>query len=136
MTTMGPVSPAGGGYAPPVQQENGGRAQALSTQQSSAPTVAVPAQAVQALGSGEAARQMKGGAEERDLRGALEKVNKLVSAYSSELKFSVDEETGIDVVKVIDKSTDEVIRQMPSEEMLKIAQSLDKIVGVLFRDKA
>ncbi|MCL6261817.1 flagellar protein FlaG [Craterilacuibacter sp. RT1T] len=136
MTTLGPMTPAGGGYAAPVANEQGSRPQALPAQQSSAPTVAVAAGAVQALGNSASSGQAKGGAEERDLKGALEKVNKLVSAYSSELKFSVDDDTGIQVVKVIDKSTDEVIRQMPSEEMLKIAQSLDKIVGVLFKDKA
>ncbi|MCP9760009.1 flagellar protein FlaG [Aquitalea sp. S1-19] len=136
MTSLGPMTPVGGGYAAPIQNEPGSRSQPLSSQQSSAPTVAVASTAVQALGSSEAGRQMKGGADEQALKGALEKVNKLVSAYSSELKFSVDEDTGIDVVKVIDKETDQVIRQMPSEEMLKIAQSLDKIVGVLFKDKA
>ncbi|RQW28676.1 flagellar protein FlaG [Rhodobacteraceae bacterium CH30] len=136
MSVLGPISPAGGGFAVPVQPDNGSRAAPLPAQQSSAPTVAVAASAVQALGNSAAGGQAKGGAEQRDLNSALEKVSKLVSAYSRELKFSQDEETGINVVKVIDTASGDVIRQMPSEEMLKIAQSLDKIVGVLFQDKA
>lgn len=40
------------------------------------------------------------------------------------LNFSVDESTGIQVVKVVASDTGEVIRQMPSEVALKLAQSL------------
>lgn len=36
-----------------------------------------------------------------------------------------DEETGIDVVKVVEKGTDEVIRQFPSEEIIQIAKTMD-----------
>jgi hypothetical protein len=41
----------------------------------------------------------------------------------------VDDDTGQLVVKIIDRSTKEVIRQMPSEEMLAIAKTLDSIKG-------
>jgi flagellar protein FlaG len=70
------------------------------------------------------------------LEQALEKVSKVVNLYNSELKFTVDPDTNSNVVKVIDKQTDQVIRQIPSEEMLKIAQNLDKIVGLFVENKA
>lgn len=71
-----------------------------------------------------------------DIDQALKKINEFVQARASDVQFSLDEETGIRVVKVLDRSTKEVIRQIPSEEMLHIAQALDKLQGLLIRQKA
>ena len=49
---------------------------------------------------------------------------------------SLDDDTGITVVKVVDKNTKEVVRQIPSEEMLAIAKALDTVQGLLVRQKA
>jgi len=40
------------------------------------------------------------------------------------------------VVKIVDAQTQEVIRQMPSEEAIKIASALGKIQGLLFNGQA
>jgi flagellar protein FlaG len=45
------------------------------------------------------------------------------------LQFSIDEDSKDIVVKVIDQSTKEVVRQIPTEEALEIAKSLDKMRG-------
>ena len=71
-----------------------------------------------------------------DVAQAARKVEKFVQAMSSDLQFSVDESSGNSIVRVIDRSTREVIRQIPSEEMLSIAQALDRIQGLLIRQKA
>jgi len=42
------------------------------------------------------------------------------------LNFSIDSDSGRTVVKVIDTSSDEVIRQIPSEEMLALARYLSE----------
>lgn len=83
----------------------------------------------------------EGGSQEHsikkaDLEQAVKKVNEFVQSRASDVQFSLDEETGIRVVKVVDRSTKEVIRQIPSEEMLHIAQALDKLQGLLIRQKA
>ncbi|HQV89775.1 MAG TPA: flagellar protein FlaG [Nitrosomonas sp.] len=49
---------------------------------------------------------------------------------------SVDQDTGKTVVKVMDIHTDEVIRQIPTEEAISIARTLDKVQGLLLNDKA
>ncbi len=67
---------------------------------------------------------------------ASEQINKFIQQFNRNLQFTVDEDTGINVVQVIDSETEEVIRQMPSEEMLAIARALDKFQGLLLRDKA
>jgi flagellar protein FlaG len=40
------------------------------------------------------------------------------------------------VVKVVDSETQEVIRQIPSEEMLRIARNLDSFESLMLRERA
>lgn len=70
------------------------------------------------------------------LRDAVQRANETVQVLRSNLQFTVDETTGIDVVKFIDIKTKEVIRQIPSEEMLALARRLDEIKGLLIKEKA
>jgi len=67
------------------------------------------------------------------LKSALDSMNHAVQALShgSTLEFTVDPDTRINMVKVVDKSTNEVIRQMPTEEALDIAKALDKLQGMM-----
>lgn len=53
-----------------------------------------------------------------------------------DLKFSLDDESGQVIVKVTDSATGEVIRQMPSEEAVKLAQRLEEARSLLFKTKA
>ena len=55
-----------------------------------------------------------------------EELQRRVGGADSQLQFSVDESTGESVIKVMDKATNEMIRQIPSEEMLQIAKALDR----------
>ena len=70
------------------------------------------------------------------LKEAVKATNDFVSLVNNAVEFSLDDDTGITVVKVIDKNTKEVIRQIPSEEMLAIAKALDTVQGLLVRQKA
>lgn len=72
----------------------------------------------------------------QDLQDAVTKVEKFTAPLASDLQFKVDEETGVRVIKVMDRTTQEVIRQIPSEEMLAIAATLDQLQGLLVRQKA
>lgn len=67
---------------------------------------------------------------------AVKVVNDFVGLVNKSLHFSVDDDTGKTVVKVIDSGTKELIRQIPSEEMLAIAKALDGIKGLLLHQKA
>jgi len=70
------------------------------------------------------------------LKEAVKATNDFVSLVNNAVEFSLDDDTGITVVKVIDKNTKEVVRQIPSEEMLAIAKALDTVQGLLVRQKA
>ncbi|HNP26093.1 MAG TPA: flagellar protein FlaG [Nitrosomonas sp.] len=67
---------------------------------------------------------------------AVEKIQETVNNIAQNLRFSIDEDTGKTVVKVMDAQTQEVIRQFPSEEAISIARTLDKIQGLLLDDEA
>ena len=70
------------------------------------------------------------------VKDAVSTLNDFTALIAQDLRFSVDEESGKTVVKLIDSSTQEVLRQFPSEEALSIARSIDKMQGLLIRDKA
>lgn len=74
--------------------------------------------------------------DELQLRQAIEATNAALKQISSDLEFAQDASTGQTVVRVIDSDTQQVIRQFPSEEMLAIARTLDRMQGILIRQKA
>lgn len=67
---------------------------------------------------------------------AVKRLADFVSPTQSQISFSIDEESGLRVVKILDNESKEVIRQFPSEEAIALAQALDKIQGLLIKDKA
>lgn len=67
---------------------------------------------------------------------ALQSINKALQTLSPNLEFSIDTESNRTIVRVMDQSTNEVIRQMPTQEALEISKALDKLQGLLVRQKA
>ncbi len=59
-----------------------------------------------------------------NLQVAVSQINDYVQNLQRNLQFTVDEESGKDVVTVIDSESKEVIRQLPSEEALALARRL------------
>lgn len=62
-----------------------------------------------------------------ELGNAVEDINQFVNSQGRTLNFSVDEESGKPVVKVVDFQTKEVIRQIPSEEVLTMAKAIKRL---------
>jgi flagellar protein FlaG len=89
-----------------------------------APTVNLPASAPVQQPTNQQAQQ------------AVETLRRLAQPVAQNLQFSVDKETGATVIRVIDENTNEVIRQIPSEDILALTASLDKLSGLLLKDKA
>ena len=67
---------------------------------------------------------------------AVQRINQTIQAMTSNVAFAMDAETGISTVSVIDSVTKEVIRQMPSDEVLAVARALDKLQGLIIQQKA
>lgn len=73
--------------------------------------------------------------EAKELESAVEKVQSFTQKQAKELQFNIDKDSGRTVIKVVDTSTQEVIRQIPSEEMLSMAKALDQLQGLLIKQK-
>lgn len=72
----------------------------------------------------------------REMAGAVSEIRDFVQMVRRELQFEVDDDTGRTIVTVRDADTDEIIRQIPPEEVLQIAARLEEVNGVLFRERA
>lgn len=73
---------------------------------------------------------------EEEVRKKTEMINEAVSRLNRGIRFEIDDSTHIIITKLIDKSTNEVIRQIPSQEVLEIAQRLRQNNGVLLNIEA
>jgi flagellar protein FlaG len=62
---------------------------------------------------------------------AAEQMQKFVSSMGRNLNFSIDGDTGYHIVRVTNPETGEVVRQLPSEEMLRLAHSLTQISALV-----
>lgn len=74
--------------------------------------------------------------DKEELKQALASINTALQDRSPGLEFSIDRDSDRSVVKVVDKDTQEVIRQMPSREAIEIAKALDKLHSLMVRATA
>jgi flagellar protein FlaG len=65
---------------------------------------------------------------ENDLQQAVKQLNNFVQTTNRSLQFSVDNDSGTLVTKVVDAETDKVIWQMPTEDAIKLAESLTSLM--------
>lgn len=77
-----------------------------------------------------------------ELQQAVDVVNQAVSLEQRSLSFSIDDLSGRSVIKVVDFETDELIKQIPTEELLKVAQDIKRLqdemgqsIGLLIDNK-
>jgi flagellar protein FlaG len=62
-----------------------------------------------------------------ELKDEVKKVADMIQTVRRDLSFSVDADTGYTVVKVVDATNQEVIRQIPSEEFMAMAKRLSEL---------
>ncbi|MDI6793111.1 MAG: flagellar protein FlaG [bacterium] len=73
---------------------------------------------------------------DEDLTRAVDVLNETSRVYDRGIRFSVDEETGRRVVSIINRETDEVVRTIPSEQMLDLVAAIHNLMGVMMDKKA
>ncbi len=59
-------------------------------------------------------------------------LNIKMQSIERDLQFNVDEISGDTIITVLDTKTSEVIRQIPSEEVLAIRENIESLKGILF----
>lgn len=67
---------------------------------------------------------------------AAEQIQSFVQSMGRNLSFSVDSTTGYHIVRVTNPQTGEVVRQLPTEELIRIAQSFEQLNAALVHQKA
>lgn len=77
-----------------------------------------------------------------EVKNQIDRLQQFNQHIDRSLQFEVDEELGVTIVRVIDKETDELIRQFPPEELLNLSRRLKElneqnsaINGVLLQEK-
>lgn len=71
-----------------------------------------------------------------ELKRVTEKLQLRFNTVAPELQFSVDQDSGRTIIKVTDLATNEVIRQIPSEDALRLNKEIDRFLGSLLNRKA
>lgn len=108
--------------------------QPVVVRQSTAPTRGKDLPPEDSAEAAKAAEATKDSAE--NLAAQVHKLNEYAQQMKRDIEFSVDEESNRTIVRVRDAETGEVIRQLPAEEILRIAERLADAEGLLVREQA
>jgi len=80
--------------------------------------------------------------QKRQVTKAIDTVSQFAEVQNLKLQFTSEEHNGVFVVKVVDQDSKKVIRQIPSQEFLKVAEKIqdivettDQVKGLLFESK-
>ena len=80
-------------------------------------------------------RSKKSSTEKEDVKGIVDSLNEYSSILKTQLGFSVNEKDDKVIVMVKNRETDEVIRQIPSEELMKIQETMEELTGLILDKK-
>ena len=75
-------------------------------------------------------------ASREEVEAAVATIQDFVQTVRRSLNFSLEEGSGRVVVKVTDASSGDIIRQIPSEEALQLAENLSEVRSLLFKAEA
>lgn len=75
-------------------------------------------------------------ASREEIEAAVATIQDFVQTVRRDLNFSLEEGSGRVVVKVTDAGSGDVIRQIPSEEALQLAENLSEVRSLLFKAEA
>ncbi|MDO6618596.1 flagellar protein FlaG [Shewanella sp. 6_MG-2023] len=81
----------------------------------------------------EVAKEKPKGVEVAEL---VDELNSMVSLMRKGLAFKIDDESGKQIVNVLDLDSGDIIRQIPNEEALELSQKLAEVAGFLLKAEA
>lgn len=70
-----------------------------------------------------------------DIKNSVDAINRFLQD-TSEVRFSIDDDSGRSIVKVVDTETKKVLQQFPSEQSLEIGKNLGNLKGMLIDSEA
>lgn len=66
------------------------------------------------------------------LKQSVDDINKVLASSSISVQFQVDPDYKDLIVKIVDQDSGKLIRQMPTEEVVRISKAMDNLKGLLF----
>lgn len=94
---------------------------------------------IKAVEEAEKAKAEQAKPEEQDkqeLQNLVDELSDMMSVMRKGLAFKIDEDSGTNIVSVLDIDSGDIIRQIPNEEALKLAQKLSEVTGLLMKTEA
>lgn len=76
-------------------------------------------------------KQFEANVTREDAETIADIMNKVSELYNRQLRFDVYEDTNRLYVQIIDENTQEVIKQIPPEEMLELSAKIQEMVGIM-----
>ena len=77
-----------------------------------------------------------GEADPAELKQRVDALNEAMRVHASSIEFSIDDDSGRTIVRVVDTETDTVLRQYPSKELLAISKQIDRFQGMFVKTQA
>ena len=68
----------------------------------------------------------------KQVQQSLEEINKVMAGLSISVQFKIDPDYKELIVKVVDQDNGKLIRQIPTEEVVKMSKAMDNLKGLLF----
>ncbi len=127
--------------APPLKSDPTATRAYEQTATATATETATETKGKSTLPAGEGAPEAAGptGTEDvspKDADKIVETLNENMDKLQTRLGFKVNDDSEEIIVTVINRETDEVVRQIPSKELLELKDKMDELTGILLNEKA
>jgi len=74
-------------------------------------------------------------ARERELQKVIQEIRKKLDYLNRYLKIDIDDQLEIPVVKIFERDTNRLIRQIPPDHLLELMRRIDEMLGVLLSER-
>jgi len=71
----------------------------------------------------------------KDLEKSVKEINAQLESLNRSIQFNIDDKTKDVVVKIVDKDSGEIIRQIPPEGVLRLRERLEDLTGLIVEEK-
>jgi flagellar protein FlaG len=75
--------------------------------------------------------QSESGLSTDEIEQIVSELNNFIQIFNTKIAFEIDKETKKTVLKIIDAQSNEIIRQIPPEELLAISKRISELLGLI-----
>ncbi|CUU05096.1 flagellar protein FlaG [Candidatus Thermokryptus mobilis] len=79
--------------------------------------------------------QSERGLSTDEIEQIVSELNNFIQIFNTKIAFEIDKETRKTVLKIIDAQSNEIIRQIPPEELLEISRRISELLGLIINAK-